>query len=249
MGRFEGRVVVVTGAGSGIGRASALRFGEEGGDVVCADIDGAAAADTAATITEKGGTAQSACLDVGDPDAVSSFVDRVAAEHGGLHVVANIAGAGCFRHTADVDLAEWERILRVNLTGTFLVCQAAIPHLLETHGNIVNMGSTTSFAAQPYAAAYCASKGGVLMLTKALAVEYGRRNIRVNCVCPGGVATPLLGGFVPPEGADMQLIGRIMYAKRAADPAEVAAVVAFLASDDASYVNGAAYVVDGAMTT
>jgi NAD(P)-dependent dehydrogenase (short-subunit alcohol dehydrogenase family) len=247
MRRFEGRTILITGAGSGIGKAAALRFGGEGGRVFCADVDAASAEQTAITIREAGGEAAAARCDVADPEAVAETVDAAVARWGGLHVLANVAGIGGFRRTTEVGFAEWSRVLGVNLTGQFLTCQRALPHLLETRGAIINTASVAGLKSHPYCAAYCASKGGVVMLTKALAVEYGRRGVRINCLCPGGVETPMLSQFQLPEGVPQAALMRIAPLGRHGQPDEVAGTIAFLASDDATYINGATIVVDGGM--
>ena len=247
MRRFEGRTILITGAGSGIGRATARRFGAEGGRVFCADIDEAAALATAAGIRETGGEAEAARCDVSDPEAVARTVDAAVARFRGLHVLANVAGIGGFRRTTEVSFAEWSRVIGVNLTGQFLTCQRALPHILEAKGAIINTASVAGLKSHPYSAAYCASKGGVVMLTRALAVEYGRKGVRINCLCPGGIETPMLSQFQLPEGVPQAALMRIAPLGRHGQPDEVAGTIAFLASDDATYINGAAIVVDGGM--
>jgi meso-butanediol dehydrogenase/(S,S)-butanediol dehydrogenase/diacetyl reductase len=138
-------------------------------------------------------------------------------------------------------------MIAVNLTGQFLTCKEAIPHILQSKGAIVNTASVAGLKSHPYSAAYCASKGGVVQLTRALAVEYGRKDVRINCVCPGGVETPLIGKFSLPEGVSMEALQRIMPLGRMGKPQEVASTIAFLASDDATYINGSTIVVDGGM--
>jgi NAD(P)-dependent dehydrogenase (short-subunit alcohol dehydrogenase family) len=245
--RFEGRTILITGAGSGIGQATARRFGQEGGRVFCADVDGAGAERTAAAIREAGGEAAAARCDVSDPEAVTRTVDAAVARWSGLHVLANVAGIGGFRRTTEVTFEEWSRVLAVNLTGQFLTCQRALPHILSSKGAIINTASVAGLKSHPYSAAYCASKGGVVMLTRALAAEYGRKGIRINCLCPGGIETPMLSQFQLPEGVPQAALMRIAPLGRHGQPDEVAGTIAFLASDDATYINGAAIVVDGGM--
>jgi NAD(P)-dependent dehydrogenase (short-subunit alcohol dehydrogenase family) len=247
MTRFAGRTIFITGAGSGIGRATARRFGAEGGRVYCTDLDEGSAAGTAAAIREAGGEAEAARCDVSDPMAVAGAVDAAAARWGGLHVLVNVAGVGGFRRTAEVTFEEWSRFIAVNLTGQFLTCQRALPHILASKGAIVNTASVAGLKSNPYSAAYCASKGGVVMLTRALAVEYGRKGVRINCLCPGGVETPFLSHFQLPEGVPQAALMRIAPLGRHGQPEEVAGTIAFLASDDATYINGATIVVDGGM--
>ena len=249
MRRFEGKTILVTGAGSGIGRAAAARFGAEGGRVCCVDVNGAAAEETVAAIRAASGEAYAAVCDVSDPDAVARTVDAAAARWDGLHVLANVAGIGGFRRTTEVTFAEWSRIIGVNLTGAFLMCQRALPHLLKVRGAIINTASVAGLKSHPYCAAYCASKGGVVMLTKALAAEYGRKEVRINCLCPGGIETPMLSQFQLPEGVPQAALMRIAPLGRHGQADEVAGTIAFLASDDASYINGATIVVDGGMIT
>jgi meso-butanediol dehydrogenase/(S,S)-butanediol dehydrogenase/diacetyl reductase len=248
MRRFEGKVALVTGAASGIGRATALRLATEGARVMCADISDAGLQETLAAIQESGGETRARRCDVSDHAAAAATVAHSVETYGGLDVLCNIAGMGTFQHTAAVTPEQWNRVLAVNLSGTFFMSQAALPHLLERHGNIVNMASSAGIIGQAYCAAYCASKGGVVLLTKAMAVEFARRGLRVNCICPGGVDTPLSAGFKPPEGADMELIRRLALVSHKADPSEVAAAVAYLASDEARYVTGIAFAVDCGQT-
>ena len=247
MRRFEGRTILITGAGSGIGQATARRFGAEGGRVFCADVNAAAAEATAAAIREAGGEAEAACCDVSDPAAVARTVDAAVARWNGLHVLANVAGVGGFRRTTEVTFEEWSRYIGVNLTGQFLTCQRAIPHILATKGAIINTASVAGLKSHPYSAAYCASKGGVVQLTRALAVEYGRKDVRINCICPGGIETPFLSHFQLPSGVPQAALMRIAPLGRHGQPEEVAGTIAFLASDDATYINGATIVVDGGM--
>jgi NAD(P)-dependent dehydrogenase (short-subunit alcohol dehydrogenase family) len=248
--RHEGSAVLVTGAGSGIGRATARRFAEEGAHVACLDLRGHD--DTAGEIVAGGGHAWGYECDVTDAAAVQRTVDLAFAELGGLHVVCNIAGIGQFYRTETLDPAVFDRIVAVNLRGTFLVCRFALPHMLEAgHGVIVNTTSVSGIVGNPWNAAYAASKGGVLMLTKALAAEYRHRGVRVNGVAPGMVATDLSAGFsdfFAQEQIDMSEFGRGQPV-RAAEPEEIAAAFAFIASADADYMSGSILVLDGGATS
>lgn len=246
MRRFEDRVALITGAATGIGRASALRLAEEGARLVLCDVAREALDETVKDAREIGAEAEGRICDVSDPEAVRSTVEAAVARFGALHVVANVAGILYFEHTHAYPLESWDRILAVNLTGTFLVCRAAIPHLLETRGNIVNISSTAALAGHPWTAAYSASKGGVLSLTKGIAVEYGKQGLRANALCPGSVTTKISDAFKVPEGANQKLVRRIMPLDEFRGPETVASTLAFLASDDAAHINGVALRVDGA---
>jgi NAD(P)-dependent dehydrogenase (short-subunit alcohol dehydrogenase family) len=240
-GRFGGRVAVVTGAGSGLGRATAHLIAGEGGSVAALDISEASAQRTVDEIKSAGGNATALRTDVSDPESVASTMKEIVAQLGPPNTVLNVAGIGKFAHTVDASFDDWQRILAVNLTGTFLMCQAALPHLLENGGNIVNV-------AQPYSAAYCASKGGVVLLTKSLAVEYMERGVRVNAVAPGGVDTPMINQFDPPADASRRLMATLVTPMGFVKPEQVAKVIAFLASDDGDYMTGAIVSVDGGLT-
>jgi len=245
-GRFAGKVVLVTGAGSGIGEATAIRFGADGGTVVCVDLDGAAAERTAAAIREAGGNAGSLTCNVADEASVNDTVSAAVAANGRLDVLANVAGVGGFRRLEELELSEWDRIIGVNLTGTYLMCRAAIHHLLESQGAIVNVASIAGLKGQQFSAAYAASKGGVALLTRALANEFATRDVRINAVAPGGVWTPMIEQFALPEGADPnQALRMVPVRPKIGDPAEIAAAITWLASDDASYVMGTVLPVDG----
>jgi NAD(P)-dependent dehydrogenase (short-subunit alcohol dehydrogenase family) len=179
-------VAVVTGAGSGIGRAVAERLAEEGARVVCADVQAEAVQDVAKRIRERGAEAEAVPCDVAEPSSAPALIGASLERFGAIHVLCNIAGILRFGHTHEFSLEHWNRILAVNLTGTFLLCREAIPHLLRTRGTIVNMASTAAMAGSPWTAAYSASKGGVLALTYSLAVEYGSRgSARTRCVRAG----------------------------------------------------------------
>jgi NAD(P)-dependent dehydrogenase (short-subunit alcohol dehydrogenase family) len=247
-GRHAARRAIVTGAGSGLGRATALRLAAEGAQVACLDIAEGPAKETVASI---GSSARAIACDVSDPASVRSAVDRAASELGGVDLAVTCAGIGRLAHSHEVPFDEWSRILGVNLTGTFLVCQAALRHMLAAGGGrLVTVASNAGLMGQPFSAAYCASKGGVVNLTRALADEYMKRNITVNCVAPGGMDTPLAGAFAEslPEGASFKDLRKVMSPMGTSAPEEVAAVIAFVASDEARYMTGSIVSIDGGLT-
>jgi NAD(P)-dependent dehydrogenase (short-subunit alcohol dehydrogenase family) len=230
--RFDGKVAFVTGAASGIGAATAELFAKEGASVYGVDI---AAADGVAH------------CDVTDQGQVEAAVNAAVAAHGGIDIVANVAGVMKFMPIADVTPEQWQRHLAVNLTGPFLVSQAALPHLLERRGCIVNVASNAGIEGQAYNSAYCASKGGLVLLTKAMAVELSQQGVRVNAICPAGVDTPLIGVAAAsiPADADRHLMARLNpLMPRFANPSEIAEAIAYLASDHAASITGSTLVID-----
>lgn len=247
MRRFDDKVVLVTGAASGIGRATAIRLSGEGAQLLCADRNLEGAQATAATI---GAGAVAWELDVADPAACTRAVEATVSRWGRLDALANIAGIGGFGHAAEIDDAAWQRLIDVNLTGVFQMIRAALPHLAATRGNIVNIASAAGLVGTPYASAYSASKSGVVGLTRSIAVEYATRGVRVNAICPGAVDTPLIaGGFDAITDVEPRLFERLTPLLGAmAKPEDIAAAVAFLASGDAAFVTGAILAVDGGQT-
>jgi len=244
MTQLNGKVALVTGASSGLGAAVAQVFAERGATVYGIARDAA----RMATVFESvpGGayssvdiTSAQACW-----DAVAGCVERF----GRLDVLVNAAGFHQMRHTTSVADADWDYDLAVNLNGPFYLCRAALPHLLEVGGNIVNVTSIAGVEGEVYSAGYCAAKHGLVGLTRALAIEFTKDRLRVNAVCPGGMLTPQVTDFVAPDNADFNLIMRIAAPRGMMAPADVAKVIAFLASDDAAAIHGAVYNVDNGKT-
>jgi NAD(P)-dependent dehydrogenase (short-subunit alcohol dehydrogenase family) len=250
MQRFEGQVSIVTGAASGIGKATTQRLVDEGATVVAVDRDAsglAAAAEAIGKAADDAGAVVTVVGDVADPATAARAVATATGELGRLDVLVNNAGILRFEHSHDVALEDWDLMLRVNLTGTFQFCQAAIPVMVAAgRGAIVNVASTAALFGHPWAAAYAASKGGVLALTRTLAVEYAKQGLRINAVCPGSIDTPIAEAFNLPEGGDPSLVRRIMAPVGRSGPETVAAAIAYLASDDAAHVIGADLRIDGA---
>ena len=251
-GSLTGRVTLVTGAGRGIGRATAARLACDGATVVLADIDGSAAAEAAAAIGQDGGHAAARTVDIADPAQCAALVAAVLAEHDRLDVlVNNAATVGNRIPFLDVDEAEWRRVVDTNLTGTAFLSQAAARHMVAAGaGAIINLTSIQRLLPVPTYAAYVASKGGIAALTRALAVELSPHGVRANAIDAGVIATDavhdtlaeagqLRDGALPPAATLLGRSGR---------PEEIAALVAFLAGDDSSYLTGAVLTADGGRT-
>lgn len=245
MKRFEGRVAFVTGAAAGIGRATALRLASEGASLYLVDVAVEGLEETVKLCEAEGAAVASARLDVTDEAAVRATVAACVERFGRLDTLCNIAGILLLDHFANIGVDQFRRVLEVNLVGTFVLCQAALPHLLESGGSIVNTSSTSALAGMPYGAAYGTSKGGVSALTRTLAVEFGKQGLRCNAVNPGSITTAMSGPGTVPEDADMKLIARARPLDQARGPETVAAVIAMLASDDGVHVNGEEIRVDG----
>jgi meso-butanediol dehydrogenase/(S,S)-butanediol dehydrogenase/diacetyl reductase len=245
MKRFEGKVAFVTGAAAGIGRATALRLASEGAALYLVDVATEGLEETGKLCEEAGAAVASSRCDVTNEEDVRSNVAACVERFGRLDTLCNIAGILLLDHFANITADQFRRVLEVNLVGTFILCQAALPHLLESKGNIVNTSSTSALAGVPYGAAYGTSKGGVSALTRTLAVEFGKQGLRCNAVNPGSILTAMSGPGVIPEDADMKLVARAMPLDRARGPETVAAAIVMLASDDACHINGEELRVDG----
>ena len=248
-GRFEGKVAIITGGASGIGAASARRFAAEGASLMLADIAGEKLASVAKELDASGDRVAFQVVDVSRLDQVEAMTEATVDRFGRLDIVFNNAGIGAFGKTPDLDPDTWHRTIDVDLHSVFYGCRAAIPHLRRAGGGaIVNTASISGIAGDYGLAAYNAAKGAVLNYTRTLALDHASENIRANAVCPGAIDTPLTA----PLMANEQLVAE--YAKlvpmgRVGRADEVASAVAFLASDDATYITGAALVVDGGLTS
>lgn len=251
-GRVDGKACIVTGAGSGIGAATAIRLAEEGGRVVCADLNGDSAKQTADAINASGGRAVSFKVDVSDSVQCDALIAECINQFGTVDVLVNSAGVNLPGVFHEVPNAIIDKTLDVNVKGTMYCARAAIPHMLKQgSGSIVNISSVNGLVSEPFLAVYSASKGAVVMLTRGIALDYAKQGIRCNAICPGWVDTPinyahanLLGGIekVYAEIGNFQPIGR------PGESREIAHLALFLASDEASFITGSIISADGGMT-
>ena len=246
------RVAVVTGSGSGIGRASALEFARAGARVVVVDINGGSARETVAQIQSAGGTAIAVETDVANPDSVQRLVAETVRAFGRVDVLMNNAAIQVNKTVEDTTVEEWNREMAVNVGGIFLCCKYFFPHLRKTKGTIVNMSSVNGFFTEPMCAGYCATKAAIIGLTKAMAIDHGKDGIRVNCICPGYIDAGLAEGYFeaqPDPQAARAAAGKLHALWRIGRPEEVGRAAVFLASDEASFITGAALTVDGGFSS
>lgn len=249
LGRFSDKVAIVTGAGSGIGRATFLRLIKEGCTVIGVDINTIELLETITMDKEgpgKVGTYYPA--DISDEESVKKIVNEVILNYGKLDILINMAGILRTSHSINTSLSDFLKVINVNLVGTFIFCREALPHLIKTKGNIVNCASTAAFYGHPYMAAYAASKGGIMSMTKSLALEYMKSGVRINAIAPGGIDTPLAQNAFSnmKDEVDWSLIEHLSRPdKKMGSPEEVASVIAMLASEDGAFMNGEVIKIDG----
>jgi len=249
-GKLSGRTALITAGGAGIGEAIALEWSRAGGRSVIGDIDPLAAQAVADAIRAEGGEAIGLRMDVNQPDAILALIDAAAgAFGGGVDALFNVAGGSLAKRVDEMSDEDWYRVLDLNLTSIYRCSKHVIPVMRRAGGGaIVNIASTAGVAAENRCSAYTAAKGGVLLLTRNMAMDFATANIRVNAVCPGSTMTPRIQGWLDRHPGHEDLMDQVCPMKRYAHPEEIAKPAVFLASDDASYITGASLVVDGGLT-
>ena len=248
MKRFDGKTALLTGVASGVGRATALRLASEGARIYGLDINTDGMVATKATVEEAGGTMSARTTDVRVVAECRAAVDDCVAEFGGIDVVGNIAGIANQRHVHQVTEEEWDLMNDINLKAVFFLTQAALPHVLEREGNIINIASNAGLMGQAYTVPYCATKGAVVNMTKALAMEFVKQPIRINAIAPGGIDTPLVHNFELQADVDFDLMQPYVGFRPASSPEQIAALFAHVASDEAGNIHGSIISADGGLT-
>lgn len=245
MSRFEGKVAIVTGAASGMGKASAIRLASEGAKVILGDINEEGLQQTAADIDSAGGVAKAVPFNAMEEASCKALVSSAVETFGQLDVVVNAAGIAGFYRLDELTDEILNRFLTINLNSVVTICREAMPHLQQSKGAIVNFASLNAKVMTAYQTAYCASKAAVAAVTKCMAQEFEADGVRANVICPGGIETPMVTQMRFPEGMNRRLLANLQPLGRKGQPEEVAALVSFLASDEASYISGEDIFIDG----
>lgn len=245
---LDGKVALVTGAASGLGRMTALKLAKVGASVFLVDVNEAALAETVSLLGGNPEKVATQVADLSDPAACKGVVDAAVQTFGRIDALCNVAGLIYLANTPDMPLVQLQRTIDVNLMAPFLLSQAAIPHLLENNGAIVNVASSASYIGEAYAAAYCASKWGIVGMTKAMAMEFQKKSVRINAVAPGGMITNIATNFVPPENCDFELLKRFSGMRGTVETDDVADMIVLLASDAGRGFHGACLSIDAGIT-
>ncbi len=249
--RYVGRVAAVTGVASGMGRCIALRLASEGATVFGMDIDAEGLNQVAAEVAAlagASGTMTTRVTDIAEPAQCREAIAECVAQHGRLDVLGNIAAVSWMKNTTDVTTEDWRQMFAINVDGTYFMCQAALPHILASEGNIINIASNAAFMGCAYLVPYCATKGAVVQMTRALATEFVKEPIRINAIAPGGTDTPMNRDYQLADNTDYKLLKRSMAFRPLDKPEHIAALFAFLASDEAANIHGAVINADSGMT-
>ncbi|MCY4664985.1 MAG: SDR family NAD(P)-dependent oxidoreductase [Acidimicrobiaceae bacterium] len=249
MGRFDGKVALITGAASGMGRAVSVRLASEGAAVFGVDVNDEGLAETASQVTGSGGRIETQRADLSSVADCGAVAAGCVAAFGRMDVLGNIAGLSWQDRVEDVTEDGWDRMFDVNVKGMFFLTQAALPHLLASGGNIVNFASNAGIQGMAYLTTYCATKAAVVQLTRGLAMELSKTAVRVNAIAPGGVDTPMTRNYQQVDDPDRHFVRRMMAFKPMSRPEHIAALFAFVASDDCPGIHGAILSADGGLTT
>ena len=248
MARFDGKVAFLTGVASGMAKCTAIRLASEGATIFGIDINEGGMAETAAEIEAAGGTITTRRTDISSVEECREAIAACVEERGRLDILGNIAAISWSSHVGDVSEEAWDTMMDINVKSMFFLCQAAIPHLLETEGNIINIASNAGFMGQAYTVPYCTSKGAVVNMTRALAMEFVKTPIRVNAIAPGGTDTPMNANFEMADDVDFSLMKPYMGFRPFGKPEHIAALFAFVASDEAGNIHGSIINADSGLT-